>query len=199
MWMQPAPAHHLGPMRMRLREPAWINPLCRVASHALFGLWLRSGSPPVPDRRKLPESADHASGNFRKAGKCCAVGGRGQRWEPDRGKWNHGLHGIHGLCSALPSSPSVSIRAICVVRGQSFRHIPERHIHLADHSPKPPGSNRTLSPMAATQAGTKSPALAEGGQCDREQDIDLRADGQTAPIHPKPIPIPRPNVESSYA
>jgi hypothetical protein len=38
MWMQPAPAHHLGPMRMRLREPAWTNPLCRVASHALFCL-----------------------------------------------------------------------------------------------------------------------------------------------------------------
>jgi hypothetical protein len=38
MWMQPAPAHHVGPMRMGLREPAWTHPLCRVASHALFGL-----------------------------------------------------------------------------------------------------------------------------------------------------------------
>jgi hypothetical protein len=47
MWMQPAPAHHLGPMRMRLREPAWTNPLCRVASHALFGL---GGWGPVPPR-----------------------------------------------------------------------------------------------------------------------------------------------------
>ena len=40
MWMQPAPAHHLGPMRMRLREPVGTNPLCRVASHALFGPWM---------------------------------------------------------------------------------------------------------------------------------------------------------------
>ncbi len=67
MWMQPAPAHHLGPMRMGLREPAWTNPLCRVASHALFGPLLRSGSPPMPDRRKLPESADLTSGNLRNA------------------------------------------------------------------------------------------------------------------------------------
>jgi len=36
-WMQPAPAHHMGPMRMKLREPAWTDPLCRVASHALLG------------------------------------------------------------------------------------------------------------------------------------------------------------------
>ena len=40
MWMQPAPAHHLGPMRMGLREPVEIYPLCRVASHALFGPWM---------------------------------------------------------------------------------------------------------------------------------------------------------------
>ena len=46
MWMQPAPAHHLGPMRTRLREPAWINPLCRVASHALFGLGGWGPGPP---------------------------------------------------------------------------------------------------------------------------------------------------------
>ncbi len=36
MWMQPAPAHHLGPMRMGLREPVETYPLCRVASHALL-------------------------------------------------------------------------------------------------------------------------------------------------------------------
>jgi len=34
MWMQPAPAHHLGPVRMGLREPVETYPLCRVASHA---------------------------------------------------------------------------------------------------------------------------------------------------------------------
>jgi hypothetical protein len=58
MWMQPAPAHHLGPMRMRLREPAWTNPLCRVASHALFGL---GGWGPVPPR--LVERRDPAATN----------------------------------------------------------------------------------------------------------------------------------------
>jgi hypothetical protein len=46
MWMQPAPAHHLGPMRMRLREPAWTTPLCQVASHALFGLGGWGPGPP---------------------------------------------------------------------------------------------------------------------------------------------------------
>ena len=40
MWMQPAPAQHRGPMRKGLREPVGINPLCRVASHALFGPWI---------------------------------------------------------------------------------------------------------------------------------------------------------------
>jgi hypothetical protein len=40
IWMQPAPAYHLGPVRMGLREHAWINQLCRVASHALFGPWM---------------------------------------------------------------------------------------------------------------------------------------------------------------
>ena len=36
MWMQPAPVDHSGSVRMRLRQPAWTNPLCRVASHALL-------------------------------------------------------------------------------------------------------------------------------------------------------------------
>jgi len=67
MWMQPAPAHHLGPMRMGLREPVETNPLCRVASHALFGPRLRSGSPPVPNGLKLPEPPRNASGKLRNA------------------------------------------------------------------------------------------------------------------------------------
>jgi len=56
MWMQPAPAHHLGPMRMGLREPVETNPLCRVASHALFGL---GGWDPGPSR--LVERRDPAA------------------------------------------------------------------------------------------------------------------------------------------
>ena len=57
MWMQPAPAHHLGPMRMGLREPVETNPLCRVVSHALFGLggW-GPGPPRLVERRDSAET-----------------------------------------------------------------------------------------------------------------------------------------------
>ncbi len=58
MWMQPAPAHHLGPMRMRLREPAWTDPLCRVASHALFGLGGWGPGPPRLAERRDPAETD---------------------------------------------------------------------------------------------------------------------------------------------
>jgi hypothetical protein len=112
--MQSAPADHAGPVRMGLREPVGTSPLCRVASHALFGPWLRGGSPPVPDRRKLPESADLASGNFRNAGRCRPAAGTDND-ASQIGELNHGLHGIHGLCSALLYSPSVSIRVICEI------------------------------------------------------------------------------------
>jgi hypothetical protein len=57
MWMQPAPAHNLGPMRMGLREPVETNPLCRVASHDLFGLggW-GPGPPRLVERRDSAET-----------------------------------------------------------------------------------------------------------------------------------------------
>jgi len=119
MWMQPAPAHHLGPMRMGLREPVETNPLCRVASHALFGPWLRSGSPPVPDRRKLPESADLASGNFRNAGKSGRLADRPHCGPGEVQRILTTDHtDIHGWCFAPTFFLSVSIR---VIRGQNSR------------------------------------------------------------------------------
>ena len=160
MWMQPAPAHHLGPMRMRLREPAWINPLCRVASHALFGYRLRSASPPVPDRRKLPEAADCASGNFRKPRKCNLV----SRREP----------------AAVPAKSNGSY---------SLRASPHRPIHLADHAPIPAGSSHSLSPVTLTQSGNMSSALAKRARCDGNRFIALPADNPPTPTQTKPISI----------
>ena len=160
MWMQPAPADHSGSVRMGLREPVETNPLCRVASHALFGPWLRSGSPPKPDRRKLPESADLASGNFRVSGK------------------GHLVSGIKPAAIPAKSNGSYSLRAS-----------PPRHIHLADHAPRPTGSSHPLSPVTLTQAGNKSSALAKGTRCDGNPFLALAADNQTTPTSSKPISI----------
>jgi hypothetical protein len=170
MWMQPAPAHHLGPMRMGLREPAWTNPLCRVASHALFGPRLRSGSQPVPNGLKLPESADLASGNFQNAR-------------------------THRLVSRLEPAavPAVS-------NGSSpLRAIPARHIRRADHGHKPTGSNHPLSRLALAQAGNKSSALAASARCNGNQFIALPADNRTTPTPTKPTSISRPNVRAMAA
>jgi hypothetical protein len=166
MWMQPAPAHHLGPMRMRLREPVGTGPLCRVASHALFGYRLRSGSPPVPDSRKLTESPRNASGTFRKPRKSHLVSLR----EP----------------AAVPAKSNGSY---------SLRASPHRPIHLADHAPIPAGSSHPLSPVTLTQSGNKSSALAKRARCDGNQFIALPADNPTTPTHPEPISISSPNVK----
>ena len=167
MWMQPAPAHHLGPMRMRLRKPAWTNPLCRVASHALFGPWLRSGSPPGAEQ---PQVTRNAPLRKRKLPETPKIPGWSRGW------------------NSLPSRQSRMAHTHPAIT-------PARQIQLADHGHKPTGSNRTLSPMAATQAGIKSSALAEGGQCDREQVIARSPHNRTTPIRSiKSISIPRPNV-----
>ena len=131
--MQPAPAHHLGPMRMRLREPAWTNPLCRVASHALFCLV-------TPQRIGLGQTG----GNYQKPSGCRAesVGKAGK--------------------SSRRSRPEGPVRCRNIRQGScSLTTTPARHIHLADHGPKPPGSNHPLSRLAATQARSNSPTLGE--------------------------------------
>ena len=133
MWMQPAPAHHLGPMRMRLREPAWTNPLCRVASHALFCLVM-------PQRIGIGQT----DGNYQIPPGCRAesVGTAGK--------------------SSRPSRPEGPVRCRNIRQGScSLTTTPARHIHLANLGHAPTGSNRTLSGMVATQAGNKSSALAD--------------------------------------
>ena len=142
MWMQPAPAHHLGPMRMGLREPVETNPLCRVVSHALFGL---GGWGPGPPR--LVERRDAAE-----------TGPTPQAKNPGRPKnRRRALAGRPGAASdksarLMPNSPlpvtAPSSRGSC---------------------PKPTGSNRMLSRMAVTQARNKSPALAHRGWHARNQ------------------------------
>ena len=153
MWMQPASADHSGPVRTGLREPVGTGPLCRVASHALFGPWLRSGSPPVPDGHKLPESADHASRNFRNSAKCRLVSRMEPAAIPAKSKTlNHGLTrmALRAFLSPIRVNPC-----------NPWSNIPARPVHLANHAPKPPGSNHPLSRSALQQAGNKSSALAE--------------------------------------
>lgn len=132
MWMQPAPAHHLGPMRMGLREPVGIYPLCRVASHALFGPWMTqriaTGCRTDGLYQYGPEAQAESSetpGNI--------TSSRG--WRPPRPRRIRMAH-----------APS--------------RIPPARHIRLADHAHETPGSNRPLSRMAVTPGGNKSSALA---------------------------------------
>jgi hypothetical protein len=133
MWMQPAPAHHLGPMRMRLREPAWTDPLCRVASHALFCLVM-------PQRIGIGQT----DGNYQIPPGCRAesVGKAGK--------------------SSRPSRPDAPVRCLNIRKGScSLTTTPARHIHPANHGHAPTDSNRTLSRMTVTKAGNKSSALAD--------------------------------------
>jgi hypothetical protein len=165
MWMQPVPADHAGPVRMGLRDPVGTSPLCRVASHALFGPWLRGGSPPVPDRRKLPESTAIASGNFRKPGKShrhpdrphCGPGGVQRFLTTD-------YTDLHGWCFAPIFFLSVSIR---VIRGQNSRRgtsilriTPRSRQHQVIRSrrssPRGPGTSHPLSRNEPGAAGSDS-------------------------------------------
>jgi hypothetical protein len=156
MWMQPAPADHGERCVWDSANRKRTNPLCRVASHGLFGPWLRSGSPPVPNGHKLPETADLASRNFRNSAKCRLVSPMEPAAIPAK-SWilNHELHGLTRMALRAVLSP------IRVNPCNPWSNIQARRIDLADHAPKPPGLNRPLSRSALAQAGNKSSALAE--------------------------------------
>jgi hypothetical protein len=136
--MQQAPAHHLGPMRMGLREPVGIDPLCRVASHALFGPRSRSGSPPGAERSDSTKTARRHKRNLPKHRTISHRLANRPHCDPDEvqrfqttdyttgGEAEDGRpppfpmlpSNIHGWCFAPPLLLSVSIR---VIRGQNYQ------------------------------------------------------------------------------
>jgi hypothetical protein len=157
------------------------NPLCRVASHGLFGPWLRSGSPPVPNGHKLPETPRSASGNFRKSGKCNAL--------PAKVKTLN--HGAHGYTRMVLRADLPLIRVNSCHPWSKFMAL-----HISGSRPK---STRIKSPALAIDAPADREQVIRSRselRRDRKQVIALRADDQAAPPHPRPISIPRPNARS---
>ena len=120
MWMHPAPAYHLGPMRVGLREPVGINPLCRVASHALFGPWMTQRIATGAERPDSTNTALRHKRNLPKHRKISPRLANRPHCDPDEVQriitTDH--TDIHGWCFAPTFLLSVSIREI---RGQNSR------------------------------------------------------------------------------
>jgi hypothetical protein len=176
---------------MGLREPVGTSPLCRVASHALFGPWLRGGSPPRAGQAQATRIRRHRKRKLPNARKIISAPGKAAlRALRSPEILNHGSHGSTRMVLRA------NLLLIRVNPCHPWSKLPARHIHLADHAPVPTGSSHPLSPIKPAQAGNKSSALAESARCDGSRFIAMRADDQATRFHPRPISISRPNVKS---